>query len=208
MNVRLAVEDHLSETVLRRILIDSKQTFEVEFTYPERRRGSQTKFPNGWGDLYKNREAFAVTSATVPVFLLVDLDDRGCAAKMRADWEKNIAPCSNFLIRIAVHEVESWVLADFEGLMEFLQVSKQTPLSSVDEIRDPKEQIIRYAALSRNEEIRRDMLPIGSGIVGRGYSTMMSSFVRDLWNPRTAAEHSDSLGRAIRAFEGFKKKVL
>ncbi len=202
--MRIAVEDALSEAILRRLLSASRKDYKVELCYPQRTQGVLPAH-SGWGALYSNRAAFAGVSATVPVIVLVDLDDRVCPKTMAAAWKQGLPASPNFLIRIAVREAEAWLLADFDELMTYLHVSGREAGKPPESVRDPKQAIVCYASKSRVADIRRDMVPlkVGSGVVGRGYSSLMRSFVNDHWNPRRAAKTSESLRRAIAALEAF-----
>ncbi len=206
MNVRIAVEDALSEAILRRLLSASRRDYDVELCYPQRTHGV-LPVHSGWGALYSNRAAFAGVSATVPVIVLVDLDDRVCPKTMAAEWKRDLPVSPNLLVRIAVREAEAWLLADFDELMSYLHVPGRELKRPPESIRDPKQAIVCYASKSRLADIRRDMVPlkVGSGVVGRGYSRLMRSFVNDHWNPRRAAKASESLRRAIVALEAFAR---
>jgi hypothetical protein len=204
MKVHLAVEDALSEAVLRKLLHDTRCGYQVALCYPERTRQKVLPAQSGWGQLYGQRRVFAAVSARVPVILLVDLDDRKCAPSMLAKWKEGLPLTPNLLIRIAVREVESWLLADFGHLMEFLQVEHPGPAPVPDSLSDPKSEIILAAGQSRNSDIRRDMIPISSGKTGRGYTSTMKAFVRDFWSPRRAAKVSESLNRAWVALKSFR----
>ena len=131
-----------------------------------------------------------------PWLVLVDLDhDAECAPPFRDEWLPRPSP--NMCFRIAVKEIEAWLLADPGHLARFLGV----PLSSVprgSELLDyPKEVIVNLARRSRRREIREDMVPRqGSGLsIGPAYSSRLIEFSQTLWRLRVAERNADSLRR-------------
>src|SRR5271166_3110925 len=97
--VNLATEDELSETVLLRMLADLGR-FAVGTSY---RRG-------GFAYLERNISGWNHAAKGIPFILLTDLDRCVCPAKLFGDWLK--APRHpNLLFRVAVREVEAWLLA-------------------------------------------------------------------------------------------------
>jgi hypothetical protein len=208
MRIRLGVEDDLSEAVLRRLISELRADCQVEFAYPPHNRAGPRDLKSGWGYLQSNLTAFALASKTIPHVVLVDLDDSECAPMKVKDWLSKIPKAHNLMLRIAVTEVESWLLADFDGLMEYLHVPNQVSSQSCETIRYPKEVIVAYASKSRLGEIKRDMCPLRErmGAVGPGYQSLMRSFARDVWNFEEASKASPSLSSAIAALAKFKKK--
>lgn len=143
-----------------------------------------------------------------PWFVLVDLDsDESCAPLLVRKWIPT--PAAHLCFRVAVREVETWLIADREGLAAFLGVANARIPRDVESLRDPKQEMVNLASSSRRREIREDMVPrAGSGrIVGPAYSSRLIEFVTAHWNPAMAATNSDSLGRALRGLarleEGF-----
>lgn len=134
--------------------------------------------------------------------VLVDLDNDGaCVPEVLPTWLPTPAPLMS--LRVAVHEIESWLLADRQRISTFLSVRPQLVPDNPDLLGDPKAEMVNLARRSRRSEIRSDMVPrIGSGqSVGPAYSSRLIQFIQqvDGWRPETAAESSDSLRRAIEA---------
>jgi hypothetical protein len=131
-----------------------------------------------------------------PWLVLVDLDrEADCAPTLRRSWLPE--PVSAMCFRVAVREIEAWLLADREAIAEFLAVSKAgVPLSPEGEV-DPKAVVVALAARSRRAAIRADMVPrAGSGRqVGRAYTSRMIEFVTRYWRPAVAAKAAESLER-------------
>jgi len=138
-------------------------------------------------------------------FVLVDLNNEArCAPLLRESWLPNPAPYMCF--RIAVKEVETWLLADRDGLSEFLQVPVTRVPHDPENIRDPKNEIVRLARISGSHEIREDMIPRpnSSRVIGPAYPSRLIEFVTIFnrrWRPGLAAKRSNSLTRCLRCLE-------
>ena len=83
------------------------------------------------------------------------------------------------LFRVAVREIEAWLMADSEGLAQFLGVRRGRIHNDPESIADAKRTIVELGRLSRKREIREDLVPRpGSGrIVGPRYSSRLAEFV-------------------------------
>ena len=118
--ISLAVEDELSEYVLRALLTQTKRNFLIVAVYGKK----------GSGFLKKNLPAFNNAAKASPCLLLTDLDDLGCVPMLIEDWfdcrlkEFPKHRHVNLIFRVAVCEVESWVLADRERFANFLGISQ------------------------------------------------------------------------------------
>ena len=104
--------------------------------------------------------------------------------------------------RVAVRAIESWLLADREGLAHYLRIGRSIVPADPDNLLDPKGTVIELARRSRKRDIREDMSPRpGSGRrVGPAYTSRLIEFVEDRdngWRPDVAVGASDSLRRCI-----------
>jgi hypothetical protein len=107
-------------------------------------------------------------------------------------------------LRVAVRELEAWLLADTERIAKFLGVAVAEIPADPDSVADPKRLMVQLARSSRRRAIREDMVPnIGSGHqVGPAYTSRMIEFIQSVesgWRPNVAAGNSDSLRRCISA---------
>jgi len=133
--------------------------------------------------------------------VLIDLDDEeDCAPPFRESLLPRPSPY--MCLRIVVHEIEAWLMADREHLSEFLKVNISRIPQEPEAIPDPKERMVELARSSRSRATREDMVPRpGSGrSIGPAYSSTLSRFVWDResgWNPEVAMQNSDSLRRCI-----------
>jgi hypothetical protein len=134
--------------------------------------------------------------------VVVDLDQGGlCAPALRQTYMPSPAP--GMIFRVAVHEMEAWVMADRDRLAGYLSVSRDRIPVDPDSIPDPKQALVNLARRSRRSAIRDDMVPSASGgrEVGPGYTGRLIEFVSDAssgWRPQEAESHSDSLHRCLR----------
>ena len=190
--INLAVEDDLSEAVLRRIL---QTRYNVGVCY---KRG-------GFGYLKKTIHGFNSASKGMPHIVLTDLDRGGCAPELIEKW-LSVPIHHNLLFRVAVREVESWVLADRDRFAKFLGIRKTLVPVNVDAIDGPKECLINLAMKSRKRELREDIVPIEGSTAKQGpdYNGRLIFFVEEFWNPYEAMHNSPSLERAIKAVETFQ----
>jgi hypothetical protein len=137
-----------------------------------------------------------------PWIVLVDLDQEAdCAPPLVGAWVPTPAP--RLCFRVAVREVEAWLLADRERIARFLRVRIQEVPDAPETLPDPKQFVVELARRSRRREIRQEMVPRpGSGrAVGPAYTASLIEFVTDVrhgWRPAVAAHRADSLARCIR----------
>ena len=107
-SITLATEDELSEEVCLRL------AQEVGLTVHQRlRRG-------GSGYLRSRVMNFRQMAEHIPVLMLTDLDQSLCAPTLISDWLGLQQRPPGFLFRVAVREVESWLLADHAAMSDFL----------------------------------------------------------------------------------------
>jgi len=140
----------------------------------------------------------------MPYLILTDLDYEECAPIMIKEWLPETRN-PNLIFRIAVREVESWVLADRPGFAKFLGISQNKMPRKPDELLDPKAYLINLAKDSRKRALREDIVPKQGSTAKQGpaYNERLASFVQDAWNPSNARQFSPSLERTIRAIEVF-----
>ncbi len=195
IDINLAVEDVLSEETLRKLLAVSGRHFTILQCY---RRG-------GYGYLKTQVAGFNQASRITPFLLLTDLDTEDCAPSLIADWLPSTRH-SNFLFRVAVREVESWLLADQKGLAGFLSVSQAVMPRDPETLADPKRELVSLAKRSRRREIREAIVPRPKTTAKQGpdYNGCLSRFVSEHWNPHVAKTSSDSLRRILKRLNEFK----
>ena len=189
MRMIIAVEDPLSEAITRKLFAEVRPDLTI------------TTLLGNRGNGYLRRKARELNRAAVklPVFLLTDLDSPElCPPGIIADWLGG-EPAANLLFRVAVIEVESWVLADREQVATFIGVPEHRIPADTDSIPDPKQFLVNLARRSRSAEVRTDLVPaIGStAAVGPLYNPRLVSFVATRWSATRARYASESLARTV-----------
>ena len=133
-----------------------------------------------------------------PWIVLVDLNsDAQCAPMLRQNWLPT--PAQRLCFRVAVRQVEAWLMADAGAMAAFLGVAKRQIPADPEAIPNAKAAMVNLARASRRREIRADMVPReGSGrTVGPAYASRMIEYAQTHWRPEVAAQRADSLRRAI-----------
>jgi hypothetical protein len=138
----IAVEDDLSDAVVRRVLNHVRRGFQVQARYPLPGLPHLHPGLSGYGYLKANVQAFNNAAAENPHLLLTDLDVAACAPELIQQWLGGAAH-SNFVIRVAVREVEAWLLADAKNFAEFLSLSRNDIPVNAESIATAKEEIVR-----------------------------------------------------------------
>ncbi len=187
-NVILAIEDRLSDVVATKIL---------------NHFGGEIIQKAGYkGNSYLQQKAQSFNKGArkeCSIFMLTDLDSpQDCPPGLIQSWIRGpLNPY--FLIRVAVMEVESWVMADRVGFANFLSIPIHRIPSPTVDILNPKEFLVSLARKSQKKRVRQALVP-GPGTnlsVGPQYNEYLSDFIQDHWNLERAATVSPSLKRTI-----------
>jgi len=197
--INIAVEDTLSKSVAETMLKQSVRDFTVGRCYQK----------NGVGYLKKLVPGLNVAAQRNAHLVLTDLDRNLCPTEIIFKWLPQ-PKHPNLIFRIAVREIESWVLADRQEFAKFLGISLDLIPPNVDEISDPKEFLINLARKSRKRELRESIVPPpkSTAKIGGDYNRQLIGFVNNHWQAKLAVENSPSLGRAMRALEAIYKVNL
>lgn len=132
--------------------------------------------------------------------VLRDLDDDAdCAPALVRQLLPDPAP--RMCLRIPVRSIESWLLGDRSGFSRFFGVSPAVVAPDPDALDRPKRTVVDLARRSKKRVIREGMVPTPgtSAEVGPGYTALIVEYANSVWDPESAAENSDSLGRCLRA---------
>lgn len=193
--VSLAVEGVLDEAVLSHLLAQSGKRFTVGACYGKR----------GKDYLRQNVARFNYAAAHKPFIILTDLDEEDCPPGLVNRWLP-LGQHGNLVLRIAVREVETWLLADRDQLAGFLGIAGTEIPQWPDRQQDPKALLVRLASRSRKRDIREDLVPAheSTSKVGKNYVGRLIHFVRNAWRVDSATrKRSPSLDKAIKSLEAF-----
>lgn len=184
----LGIEDELSESIARKIIISELG----DIVITPMRKG-------GFGYLRTNIPNFCQIAQRSLVVVVTDLDRVECAPAFVRDWTQNHVIPDRMLLRVAVREVEAWLLADRKNFSNFLGVAQNTIPMDVEETNDPKSLLVQLAKRSRKRKIRDELTP-RRGVrasQGLGYNETLSQFVMSRWDIEAAAENCNSLRKTI-----------
>lgn len=189
-NLFIATEDAVSEAVVDRLVELSPNDWTITV-----RMG---RYGNGY--LRNKLDGLLRTAVKVPVFLLTDLDQGTCAPDLIRAWLGGKTMPRGMFFRVAVREIEVWLLADREGISNFLGIPLDKLPDDPESLPDPKQTLLnlvkRYGSRSMKSELLQHAKTKTSR--GLGYNAELTRFVRDEWDPSRAASRSDSLARAMR----------
>lgn len=196
--IRLAVEDALSESVLRRALSERPIQYAIGAVY---RRG-------GFGSLKRQTPGFNSAAKACPFLLLTDLDTYDRPPDLIQDWLGH-PPHPHFLLRVAVREVESWLLADMGELAQYLGLKKPVKVAPQEIASDPKAALLRLA-LGARPRIMHDALvwqdkKSGQLFQGPDDNGTLAGFVVKHWDTGRARKRCPSLERFFVALARLEK---
>ena len=185
--IDLATEDALSEAVALRLIAE----------LPGLTPGMRLR-RSGNGYLRSRMRSFCEMARNRPILVVTDLDTLSCPMQLRAMWLRGLRHPSSLLLRVAVREVESWLMADHESIAGLLGRNAATRLpSNPDSVGDPKALLLRIARYAPRG-VRFDLCPADGAAArqGLGYNARLCAFVASEWDPSRAASRSESLRRA------------
>jgi len=160
---------------------------------------------NGNGKIKRQIGAYNNAAQYDHYFIITDLDNGyGCASSLIEDWIPE-QHANRLLFRVAVHEIESWLLADRINFAAFFSINQTIISLTPDNDPDPKQTVINLAKKSRKRAIREDIVPIDNyARLGPGYNIQLQQYIQNTWNIDFARKNSPSLDKAVKALEKIK----
>lgn len=198
--IYLAVEDELSELVLRRVLSERPVDYCIAAVFS---RG-------GSGYLRRSAPGFNQAARRCPFLLLTDLDRVSCPPELISEWLGAGKKHRDFLLRVAVTEVESWLLGDATGLRDFLGSRAQLFSLNPEGIAEPKTEVLALAESASRRDVREALVrrdKDGSLHYGPDYNGTLGRFVQKKWNLVEARRRCPSLDRLIKALERLEQRL-
>jgi hypothetical protein len=184
--ISAAVEGLVDEAVVRTLIVHAGA--QVGSVYGKSGKPALRDRINGYNSAARH----------APWLVLVDLNgDADCAPPLRQDWLP--APAPGLCFRVAIRQVEAWLMADAEALASYLAVAQGRIPGDPEGVPNAKTEMVNIARRSRRRAIRQDMVPReGSGRpVGPAYTSRLIEYAETHWRPAVAARHTESLRRAI-----------
>ena len=188
ISIVLVVEDELSEAIAETILLQSERPYHIV-----NRLGK-----SGFGYIKQNIEKFNQAAGNgLSLLIITDLDQQKCPFALINRWfgRKVIHP--NLIFRVAVREIETWLMAHRKEFAKYVGVSPAKISADLESIPDPKAYLLQLAQRGKRS-IKQELLPTKGSTArqGPGYNSCLSYFARNYWNVSQAVEYSDSLNRA------------
>ncbi len=193
--INLVFEDVLSEAVLKQMLKQSQRPFLVGDCFNER----------GYGQIQKKISGFNNAAKGMPYLVLTDLDNAECPLVILSEWLTQ-PKHPNLLFRIAVKEVEAWLLAHREAFAKFLGISVDNIPRDADRIPDPRQCLINLTRRSKKRDLREAIVPPPNSTakIGKDYNRPLIEFVNESWQVASAQTNSPSLERTMNALIKFQ----
>lgn len=193
-SVTVAVEGDIDAAVARRIL--------AELGLPL----GPIHGRQGKGHLDKGLRGYNNAARYAHWLVIRDLDhDAECAPGLVTQLMP--APSTYMCLRVAVRQIEAWLLADRSGIADLFQVPVEIVPADPETLPDAKAAVVQLAQRSRSRRFREDIVPAPntSAKVGPGYTARMIEFATNIWRPRAAADSCASLASCLRAVERWKE---
>lgn len=194
--INLVFEDAVSQAVLVRLLASCGKAYLVGSLHEGQ----------GFGWIRKRIVGFNGAAKGMPYLVLTDLEMEECAPLLVRSWLGRRPKHPNLLFRVAVREVEAWLLGSREEMAAFLGVEATRIPRVVDEVQDPKLFLVNLARHSRKAKIRRDIVPQpgSTARIGPAYNDRLIEFIETQWTPHVARQSSPSLDRTMKVLADFR----
>lgn len=189
--IHMLVEGVLDEAVANRIIVATDHI--PGHCYPKK----------GFTYIKDKIKGFNKSAVSINYLALVDFMDTRlpCPGAVVTNWLPHRQP--KMLLRVVVREIESWLLADRENIANFLQIAPAKIPGKPEELEDPKQSLINLARASRSKKIRAALVPDEGSTAseGRLYTSELSQFVSQEWDPVSARRNAPSLERCYKRLQ-------
>ncbi len=193
MQIYYAFEDSVSEAVAIKLIKQEKIGCELK------KLGTRG---GGRSPILAHINKYNQMSKISPVILFIDLDKDECAPSLMVNYPiRDKQPPNKLQVRIAVREVESWLLADKQGIEIYFGIPQNAIPHNPEELDDPKQELLNLIKGKSNADFKREMLPNGKVISGSEYNNYLTDFINTAWDSTRACANADSLDRAIKGIQ-------
>lgn len=187
-------EDLLTASVIRRLVKEFNNEISIK----------QEINAHGFGKIKRDILKYNNAAKYMPFFIITDLDKKECAVSLINEWFNNTKKEPELIFRVAIKEIDAWILADRNGIAKALNVSQSNIPAEPEKIEDPKAFLMQTAKKSKNREIRENFPPKDAfAHQGPLYNILLTNFVSEEWNLTEARQHSKSLEKAYNALKEF-----
>jgi hypothetical protein len=189
MIVEVAVEGSTDEPIARRLL--GVVGLEI----------GAVRVLGGKDKLDANLRGYAAAATHAPHFVLRDLDDdEACPGALVG----RLIPgprSRRFAFRLAVREIEAWLLGDAQRFAAMFRVSRGKVPRDPELLHKPKRTLVDLVRMSTKPAIVKAMVPAPgeSRQVGPQYVSLVAEFAMKQWRPEIARRSCPSLDRCLRA---------
>jgi len=160
------------------------------------------RITRGNDQIKKNVPKYKGASRVVRHIVLTDLDRYPCPPALLDDWKVGELP-PTMLLRIAVREVEAWLLSDRSGIASFLHAPVEKVPFLPEAEADPKQTLLSVVRKSRKRRLVEEMVPKPGAHIGPLYNERMCDFALNLWQIEAALENAPNLHRSIARIAAF-----
>ena len=184
----LVTEDIPSEALAHRLLAEVDP--DASFSSIGRR---------GIGYVQSKLRSLNQAASGVRIVAIADRDSiQKCPIQTIGAWLGGSNRHPNLVVRMAEMEIESWIMADRDGMSSFLEVPLNRVPQFPDSLSDPKQTLVNIARQSRTRAIREQICPVpgAQSVVGPAYNSAIENFIRTNWRLARALQNSPSLRRA------------
>lgn len=190
--IRCIVEDELQQSILIKILQEFDAKFEIGEIYGLK------------GNSFIKSKLFAYNEAAriSPYLVLTDLDNNTCPSVLISEWIR-FKKSPNLIFRIAVREAESWLFSDRKNFAFYFKISESLIDRNTENINNPKEYLINLVRKSKNRNIREDIVPSRTALVGPNYNSRLADFVFNHWDYHSARYNNKSLDKLLNRLDNF-----
>ena len=192
--IYIASEDLLSRSVAEKIIKICRPDFSPYPIGPDR----------GKSAVLKKLPDYNKSAVGRIFFVVVDLDNERCVVDFIKKCVHRTPLNKGLLFRIAVREIESWLLADRIGFSHHFKIPKQKLPENPDSLEDPKQFLVntiqRYCKSKNHKENIVPQKTTGA-VVGPAYNLSLIQFIESDWNVERAGQNSSSLKRAVKALK-------
>lgn len=191
------VEDEPTRHVVQRIIDFVQANVPRKVLLPD-------GFPSvvgGYGNLKaKSRKWIDAAKNGVWLLVVTDMDTAEIPNEIGMKW-LGVSCLSElpkkFIFRVAVREIESWIMADVAGFAKFLGISGDNLFENPDALPDPKAALFDVIRRKCPQSKFQRMLPQKGQRVGVDYNNRICGFVDKDWSIESALRHSLSFSRSI-----------